>query len=138
MNWWVIIVETCLNSIHKCLYVNGVLIGVVVCGVWMKMRKYELLVKNELDDNFDMNWCYDSTFVLIVFWCMLTNKQIWVKGEQNRGFWWKLELPRGSQNLGSLVPVNSLSEWLLAMASCSVQQLMFWVFRVLRGWSGLS
>ena len=50
----------------------------VVCEVWMKMGKYELLMKNELDDDFDVNWGYDSMFVsvLISFWCMLTSKQV--------------------------------------------------------------
>jgi len=44
MNWWMIIVETCLNSLHKCLYmfvVDGVWIDVVVCEVWMKTEKIE-------------------------------------------------------------------------------------------------
>ena len=39
MNWWVIVVETCLKSLHGCLYVDDVWIGVVVCEVWMRMRK---------------------------------------------------------------------------------------------------
>jgi len=82
-------------NVYTCLYVDGVWIGVVVCEVWMKMNKYDLLVKNELDDDFDENWCYDSIFiiVLIAFWCMLTIKQvwgrIWVKADQNRVFWEK-------------------------------------------------
>ena len=60
------------------MYVVGVWIGVVVCEVWMKMNKYELLVKNKLDDDFDMNWGHDSMFVvvLIVFECMLIDKQV--------------------------------------------------------------
>jgi len=58
------------------LYVDGVWIDVVVCEVWMKMRKYELLVKNELDDHFDMNWCYDSMFVVVLIVFMTTNKQV--------------------------------------------------------------
>jgi len=32
----------------------------------MKMRKYELLVKNKLDDDFYMNWCYDSMYVSVL------------------------------------------------------------------------
>ncbi len=39
---------------YTCLYVDGVRI-VVVCEVWMKMRKYEFLVKNRLDDDFEVN-----------------------------------------------------------------------------------
>jgi len=30
------------------------------------MRKYKLLVKNELDDDFDENRCYDSMFVVVL------------------------------------------------------------------------
>ena len=55
-------------------------------------------MKNELDDDFDMNWCYDSMFVvgLINFGCLLTNNQllgrIWDKEDQKSGFlrkiWW--------------------------------------------------
>jgi len=69
------------------LYVVRVWIAVVVCEVWMKMRKYELLVKNELDDDFDANWGYDPMFgvVLIVFGCMLTNSKVWRKNLGQRG-----------------------------------------------------
>jgi len=82
---------------------------VVVCEVWMKMRKYELLVKNELDDDYDENWCYDSMFisVLVAFWCMLTNKQVWGR------IWVKIEVfgvkldgfPRGNPKTGLQVLV---------------------------------
>ena len=51
---------------YICLYVVGVWIIVVVYEVWMKMRKYEFLVKNEFDDDFDMKWGYDSMFVSIL------------------------------------------------------------------------
>ena len=68
------------------MYVVGAWIDVVFCEVWMTMRKYELLVKNELGDDFCENWCYDSMFVsvLIVF-CMLTNKQVWGTNLGQRG-----------------------------------------------------
>ena len=68
------------------MYVDGVWIDVVVCEVWMKMRKYELLVKKELDD-FDMNWCYDSmcVVVLVAYGCMTTNKQVWGTNLGQRG-----------------------------------------------------
>ena len=68
-----------LMSDYTCLSVDGIWIGVIVCEDWTKMRKYEHLVKNELDDSFDVYWCYNSIFVivLIAFGCMITNKQVW-------------------------------------------------------------
>jgi len=56
-----------------CLYVIA-----VIYEVWMRMRKYEFLVKNKIDDDFDIKWSYDSMFVsvLIVFWCMLINNKV--------------------------------------------------------------
>ena len=74
---------------YICLYVVGVWIDVVICEVWMKMRKYEFffVVKNGLDDDFDMNWGYNSIFVsvLIAFWCMLTNNKVWGTNLDQRG-----------------------------------------------------
>ena len=63
---------------YICLYVVGIWIVVVVCDVWMKMWKYEFLVENEFDDEFVMKWGYEFkfVFVLIAFWCMLTNKKV--------------------------------------------------------------
>jgi len=84
----VIIVETCLTHLicdYICLYVVGV--WIVVCEVWMKMIKYEFLLKNGLDDDFDVNWGCETMFVsvLIAFWCMLTNKQVWGTNLGQRG-----------------------------------------------------
>ena len=61
------------------MYVDGVWIGVVFCKVWMKNEKMWVLVKNEQNDDFVENWCYDSMFVVVLmaFWCMLTSKQVW-------------------------------------------------------------
>jgi len=99
------------------LYVDGVWIGMVVCEVWMKNEKMWVLVKNEHGDVFDHNWCYDSMFVVVlnVFWCMITNKQvwgwIWVKVDQNWGFWWKLYgFPRGNPKTGLCLLVQ-LAWW---------------------------
>jgi len=65
----------------------GVRIGVVVCEVWMKMWKYEFLVKNEFDEDFVLKWGYESMFisVLIVFWCILTNNKVWETNLGQRG-----------------------------------------------------
>ena len=46
-------------NVCLCLYVDVIWIGVVVCEVWMKNEKIVVLVKNELDDEFELNWCYD-------------------------------------------------------------------------------
>jgi hypothetical protein len=75
MNWWVINVETCLNSLHKCLLMFVCwwdLNWCDCCEVWIKMRKLWVLVKNELGDEYVVNWDFDSMFVvvLIVFWCI--------------------------------------------------------------------
>jgi len=45
----------------------------------MKNEKMWVLVKNEQNDDFVENWCYDSMFVVVLmaFWCMLTSKQVW-------------------------------------------------------------
>jgi len=50
----------------------GVWIGLVVLEVWMKMRKMVVFGENELHDDFEVNWCYDSMFVVVlnVFWCL--------------------------------------------------------------------
>jgi len=32
----------------------------------MKMENYGFLVKDELGDNFDVNWCFDFMFVMIL------------------------------------------------------------------------
>ena len=98
---------------YICLYIVGVRIGVVVCEVWMKTKNYELSMKNELDDDFDMNWCYDSMFivVLIAFWCMLTNRHVW---DQNQGFDGKLDgFLRGNPRTGCTCLVQ-LDGWVVA------------------------
>jgi len=54
-----------MHSINVCFcsYVNGVWIDVVVCEIWMN---------NELDDDFEMDWCYNLMFVveLNAFLCL--------------------------------------------------------------------
>jgi len=78
---------------YLCVYFFWVWIDVVVCEVWMKNEKMWVLVKYEQNDHFDENWCFDSMFVVVlnVFWCMLTNKQVWWKSFGKRGskteFW---------------------------------------------------
>ena len=64
---------------YICLYVVGVCIVVVVWEVWIKLEKYEFLVKNEFDVDLGMKWCYEFIFVsvLLSFWCMLTNNKVW-------------------------------------------------------------
>jgi len=75
MNWFVIVVETCLNLLHECLFkfvCCWVWIGVIVFEVWMKNEKMVVFGENELDDDFEMNWCYNLMFVvdLSAFLCL--------------------------------------------------------------------
>jgi len=60
------------------LYVVGVWIVGVVWERWMKLWKYEFLVKNEFDVEIVTKQCYEFVFVsvLIAFWCMLTNNEV--------------------------------------------------------------
>jgi len=37
---------------------------VVVCKFWMKRENCGFLVKNELSDDFEVNWCFDLMFVM--------------------------------------------------------------------------
>jgi len=123
---------------YICLYVVGVWIVVVDCEVWMKMRKYEFLVKNELNDDFDVNWGYDSMIVSVlnVFWCMLTNKQVCGMNLGQRGkldgFLW------GNPKTRCTCLVQLTSRVGACHASYPVPHLLFWVFRVLGSWSELS
>jgi len=75
--------------------------------------------------------------VLIVFGCMLTNNQVWRTNLGQRGsklgFFRKnlMGSREETQKLGSLFWCISPGVLQLAIASCSVQQLMFLVFQVL-------
>ena len=64
------------------MYVDEIWIGVVVFEVWMKNEKMVVFCENELDDEFEVNWCYDSMFVVCLnaFWCLLTS--VWVLGSK--------------------------------------------------------
>jgi len=68
MNWWVTVVETCLNLLHKCLFMFVCWWGLNWCGsFWSLNEKKEKMVvfgENELDDDFEMNWCYNLMFVV--------------------------------------------------------------------------
>jgi len=131
--------------IYVCMLMEFELVWLFVKFEW-KMRKFWVLVKNEHNVDFHENWCYDSMFVvvLIAFWCILTNKQVWGTNLDQRGSksgfldenW--VSSREEPKNLGSPVLMNSLSEWLLAVVSCTVQQPIFLEFRVLRGRPGLS
>jgi len=59
MNWRVKVVGTCLNSLHKCFYVDGVWIGVVV---------YEVSLKNVKIVGFGGNWTRWWIWGELVFW----------------------------------------------------------------------
>lgn len=81
-----------------CSWGDGVWISVVVCEVWMKNEKIEGFGGNELDDEFEVNWCYDSKFVVVfnAFWWLQTNVQILGSNLGLRGsklrFWMKIDL----------------------------------------------
>jgi len=53
-------------NICLCLYVDGFeLVWLFIKFEW-KMRKLWFLVENELGDEFEVNWCYDSKFVIVL------------------------------------------------------------------------
>jgi len=33
---------------------------------WMKMENFGFLLKNDLNDEFEMNWCFDFMFVMFL------------------------------------------------------------------------
>ena len=75
MNWWVIIVETCLNSLYECFFVFVCWWGSNWCGcLWSLNEKWENggFGGYELDDEIEVNWCSYSMFVVVsnVFWCL--------------------------------------------------------------------
>jgi len=53
-------------NICLCLYVDGFeLVWLFIKFEW-KMRKLWFLVENELGDEFEVNWGYDSKFVIVL------------------------------------------------------------------------
>jgi len=104
-----------------------------------KMRKLRVLVKINLMMN--LRWIGVIIRGLLLFWMpfdvyKLMYKfwgQIWGQGDQNWGFWMKIEEPK------IWVPLSCqthYSEWLHAILSCSLQQLMVLAFWVHQGRSG--
>ena len=103
---WIHFINVCL-----CLYIDGVWSGVAIYEVWMKNEKIEGFGENKLDDEFEVNWCYHSRFVVVLnaFWCLQTNVQVLGSNLGSRGS--KLGILDenwGTQNLGSPVLSNSL------------------------------
>jgi len=103
--------------IYVCMLLGVWIVG-VVWEVWMKLWKYEFLVKNEFDVDFVMKWCYEFMLVsfLIAFWCMLTNNKVCVTTVDHwgskSGFLGRFlcEFPRGTQKSGFPVLVSSPGE----------------------------
>jgi len=142
MNWWVIIVETCLNSLDKWLYIF------VCCWIWI------VVVVCEVNEKI---WVFGEKWIWWWFWyemrlrfhvckcfdCLLNNK-VWGMNLAQRGSklgfcvknW--MGFRKETQNLGGPVWCNSLGELKLPMASFSVQHPWFWVFWEIEGRSGLS
>jgi len=146
---WLLLKHVWIHFINVCtwLYVDWVWIGVIVYEVWIKNeKKWGVLVKNEHSDNFGENWYYDSMFLVvsIVFWYTLTNVKVLGSSLASRGS--KLGIldenwVSSREEPKIWVPLcwwTRCSDWSLAIASCSVQQLMILAFRVLWGRSGLS
>jgi len=111
-----------------------------------KLRKLWVLVENELGDEIEVNWCYDSKFVVVfnVFWCLQTNVQVLGSNLGSRGsklVFLEENWVSSREEAKIWVPLcwwTRYSEWLLAITRCSVQQLMILAFPILRGRSGLS
>jgi len=59
-------------NVCLCLDVDEIWMGVVVSEVWMKNGKMVVFGENELNDEFEVNRCYDSMFVVVfnAFWCL--------------------------------------------------------------------
>jgi len=53
-------------NVYLCLYVDGFWIGVVVLKFEWEMRKMVVFGENELDDDFEMNWCFNSMYVVVL------------------------------------------------------------------------
>jgi len=107
MNWWVIVVEICLNSLNKCLSMFVCWWGLnwcgclwslnekwESCGFWWKMNIMMILVRIEvMIPCLLLFWLSFNVYKLMYkFW-----GRIWVKGDQKQGFWVKIgEFPRGN------------------------------------------
>ena len=78
------------------LYVFGLWINSVDCGVCMKLWSFGVFCENECDDENLVIWCYKLMFwfILKFLLCMLLlvkfTQQFWVNGNQNWGFWKKI------------------------------------------------
>jgi hypothetical protein len=121
MNWWVIVVETCLNSLHKCLYM-------IVC--WWGLNWCDCLWSlNENWEKWGFSWKMNIMMILmridvmipclLLFWFpfdvyKLVNKfweRIWSKGIKNEILGWKLEGSREkTQEQGCLLWCSSSGE----------------------------
>ena len=131
--------------VYVCMLMGFELVWLFMKFEW-KLRKLWVLVENEIGDEFEVNWCYNFKLVVVlnVFWCLQTNVQVLGLNLGSRGS--KLRFLRENwvssrKEPAIWVPMcwwTRYSEWLLAIASCSVQQLMILALRVLRGWSGPS
>ena len=51
-------------NVYLCLYVDGVWIDVVDFEFWKKMENFGFLVKNDLNEEFEVNWCFYFMFVI--------------------------------------------------------------------------
>ena len=141
MNWWGIVVETCLNSLHKCLFMFVCWWGLNWCGcLWSLNEKWE---------NCGCWWKMNIMMILmridviiprlLLFWLpFLVNKfseQILVEVDQNWGSWMKIGwVPERKPKIW--VPLcrwTQCGKWLLVVASCSIHQPMSFAFRVLQG-----
>jgi len=115
----VINVQTCFKSldIWLCMFVCCWGLNCWCCLRSLdELGKYEFLVKNEFDIEFVMKQCYEFVFVsvLIAFWCMLTNNEVWVtilgQRKSKSGFWGNFTwVP--DRNPKSRLPCSSELAW---------------------------
>jgi len=63
--------------IYVCMLLGFELVLLFVKFEW-KWKKYEFLLKNEVDDDLVKKWGYEFLFVsvMIALWCMLTNNKV--------------------------------------------------------------
>jgi len=99
MNWWVVVVDMWLNSLHECLFMSVCWWDLNGCGcLWSLNEKWGN--DDELVLWFDVCCCFEYLFVVYKlvykFWGRILGQ-----GDQNWGFDVKLKgFPRGKPRTG--------------------------------------
>jgi hypothetical protein len=143
MNWWVIVVGLCLKSLHECLFMFVCWWGLNWCGcLWSLNESWEHCgFRWKMNLMMNLRWIGVMIRCLLLFWMPFDVYKpmykfwgrIWGQGDQNWGFWVKLEWVHERNPKYGFPCLGKL-----AIVSCSVQQLIVLEFQVLQGRSGPS